>query len=284
MRRVLVTGASGAIGSALLPALRHSGWQIRALTHRHAVFAADEEAAADLRDPLSLRRAAADADAILHLAGLTHARRSRDYFSVNAEGTRNLIGAVDRDRLNRFVLISSRAATTGGGAYAESKLRAEEIVRDSGLPHCILRLPEVYGAGGSEGVDEILARAHRGAPIPIPGTGSQRICPVHLGDLIKPIVGGLDVEVAIGKTYTLSGDCMTVREFAQACIDANNSRSRIVPIPLALVRALSGLAAILPLPFVPDQLKRLQSTKREDAGDAQRDLGFAPMRLQETPG
>lgn len=52
-------------------------------------------------------------------------------------------------------------------------------------------------------------------------------------------------------------------------------------VPIAAVRALSRLAAVLPLPLVPDQLKRLQSVKEEGFGDAQRDLGFAPARLQE---
>jgi 2-alkyl-3-oxoalkanoate reductase len=281
VRRVLLTGGSGLIGAALLPALRAGGWTTRCLVHRSPVAGADETVAGDLRDPSSLPAAAAGVDAVLHLAAVTHARRREDYFGVNVEGTRNLVRALDTSRLPRLVLISSRTASAEGGHYGESKLRAEEIVRDSGLPFAVVRLPEVYGAGGSEGVDQIVSRAARGARIPLVGAGSQRICPLDLGDAIGPIVNAIDTEGALGKTYTLAGECLTVREFAAACIDASAAGSRIVGVPRVVVRALCQLSAVLPLPLAPDQLKRLEGPKHEGSTAAREQLGFHPRPLQE---
>lgn len=281
MRRVLVTGGSGLIGAALIPALRAAGWRTRCLVRRVPVPGADELVEGDLLDPGSLQAAARDLDAVLHLAAVTHARRRADYFRVNVEGTRNLVEAIDGRRMRRLVLISSRTASTEGGHYSESKLRAEEVVRDSGLLSTIVRLPEVYGTAGTEGVEQIISRAARGATIPLVGTGTQRVCPLDLGDVIGPIVNAFDTDLAAGKTYTLAGECVTVRELADTCIDTFGTDSRIVAVPRLAVRALCGAAAVLPLPLAPDQLKRLEGPKSEGTTAARDHLGFAPRTLRE---
>ncbi len=284
MPRVLITGGSGLVGAALLPALRSAGWTTRCLVHRTPVAGADETAGGDLLDPASLRAAAAGVDAVLHLAAVTHARRREEYFRVNVEGTRNLIDAIDPTRLHRLVLISSRTASAEGGHYSESKLRCEEIVRSSGAPFTILRLAEIYGAGGDEGVEEIVARAARGAMVPLVGTGSQRICPLHLGDAVDPIVDALDAEAAAGETYTLAGECVTMSEFADACIALSDTRSRKIRVPKTAVRALCRASAVLPLPLAPDQLTRLEVPKPEGTGAARAQLGFSPRTLREGLG
>lgn len=181
---VLVTGASGALGAPLLRELRGRGWRTRALVHRQPVEHADERVRGDLGDGGSLRRAAEGADAVLHLAAVTHARDPRTYEEGNVRGTEALVDACRRMAVRRFVLVSTRAVSESGGAYSRSKLRAEEIVRASGLPSVVVRLPEVYGAGGGEGVDGILLRAARGRPIPLVGRGLDEICPVLLADVL----------------------------------------------------------------------------------------------------
>jgi NADH dehydrogenase len=220
-------------------------------------------------------------DAVIHLAAVTHARRRAEYFGINVEGTRNLVRALERGRLRRLVLVSSRTASETGGHYSESKLRAEEIVRNSGLPFTIVRLAEVYGTGGGEGVEQIISRARRGAPIPLVGSGSQRICPLDVRDAIGPMVNALDAEVAAGKAYTLAGECMSMREFAEACIEASGAGSRVVTIPKFAVGALCRAAAFLPLPLAPDQLKRLEGPKHVGSAEARDQLGFSPQSSQE---
>ena len=278
-RVVLVTGASGGVGRALLPALKSAGWTTRCLLHRRPVEGADELVSGDLRDDENLARAVSGADAIVHLAAATHARSASAYERVNVDGTRALARAAAAAEVVRFLHVSTRAISPEGGAYSRSKLRSEEVVKKSGVEYVIVRLPEVYGLGGSEGVDDIIDRARRGSAIPIIGRGSDEICPVHADDVIPPLVAALVSPSAANRTYTLAGDRMSVREFAELCNAAFGSRSRIVAIPQLVVSAAAVASRFLPLPIYPDQLARLRAPKELASPGVLKQLGFEPQAL-----
>jgi NADH dehydrogenase len=281
VRVVLLTGAAGGIGRALVPALRASDWRVRCLVHRRPVLDADEVVTGDLADSASLERAAAGADAILHLAARTHARREADYAEANVEGTRRLLGAAAGAGVGRFVQVSTRAIDASGGAYSRTKLAAEGLVEASGLAWTIVRLPEVYGAGGAEGVDDVIARGRRGAPIAVVGRGEDVVCPIHVDDAVGPVVAALAAPPAAGKVYTLAGECLTMRELADASAQTFGKRSRIVGVPTTMLRALSLAARFAPVPLYPDQLARLRAPKPARSPEAATDLGFAPCALAE---
>jgi nucleoside-diphosphate-sugar epimerase len=234
----------------------------------------------DLADAPSLRAGATGASAVLHLAAQTHARRERDYRAINVDGTAHMLQAAQVAGVERFVHVSTRAVSPDGGAYSRSKLEAEELVRSAPLEDVIVRLPEVYGAGGREGIDDMLRRARAGSPIPVVGRGTELLCPVHVDDVTGPLVAALSAPAAAGRTYTLAGDCHTAREVAEACARAHGGRSRIVGVPSALVVLACAGARILPLPVYPDQLARLKAEKSEPSPDAGDDLGFAPRPLE----
>jgi 2-alkyl-3-oxoalkanoate reductase len=278
-KRVLVTGASGGTGGRLIPALQARGWAVRALVHKTPVPGANETVPGDLVNGDGLERAVSGVDAIVHLAAITHARGGRAYRRVNVAGTDRLLKAARGAGVKRFLHASTRAISADGGAYSVSKRDAEQAVSASGLEHTIVRLPEVYGAGGREGVDDILARAKRGGRIAIVGDGSDQLCPVHVDDAIAALVEALESEPARGKTYTLAGPCLSMREFAEACIEVFGSNSRIVGVPVALVVAGAALGRLVPLPLYPDQPARLRSAKPPLSEDAGPELGFRPRPL-----
>ena len=277
---ILITGASGTLGRRLTSAARDNGWRVRALVHRSAVGEADELVSGSLLDRAAMRDAVHGCAAVLHLGGTTHARRPSRYFQVNLEGTRTVVDAAEDEGVGRFLFASSRAISTDGGAYSRSKARAEEVVVASRLGWTIVRLPELYGGGGSEGVDRIVSRAAAGARIPVVADGSQEVCPLHIDDAVEALVQALAADAAIGKTYTLAGECTTVRGFAEACRRAAGSDSRIVEVPAWVVRVLGELGRLLPLPVVPDQLARLTALKPPLTAAAAADLTFAPRSLE----
>jgi NADH dehydrogenase len=253
---------------------------VRGLVHRRPVAEADEQVAGDLGDDAALERAAAGIRAVLHLAARTHARRAGDYAEANAAGTRRLLEAAQRAGVVRFVHVSTRAIGARGGAYSESKRAAEALVRKSRLDWTIIRLPEVYGAGGGEGVDRIIAAARRGAPIPLVGAGQDEVCPIHRDDAVAALVAALDAPAASRRVYTLAGDCTTLRGFADACVEELGG-GRVICVPVGAVRVLAAAARVTPLPLYPDQLARLRAPKPPGSPEARADLGFHPRPLRE---
>lgn len=279
---ILVTGASSAIGARVVEQLRGEGRPVRCLVRRRPVADADECVPGDLGDGATLDAAVRGAEVVLHLAAVTHARRPRDYVETNVLGTKRLLDAAARHGVRRFVYVSTRAVSETGGAYSRSKLHAERAVAEAPVEHTIVRLSEMYGGAGAEGIDQIVARARRGAAIPIVGEGAERVCPMHVDDAVAALVGAVAAPVAGGRTYTLGGECMSIREFADACARAFSTVSRLRPVPVTAVAALGLLGRVLPLPIYPDQLARLRAEdKPEVSPEAEQELGFRTRPLTE---
>jgi NADH dehydrogenase len=279
---VLVTGGAGLLGAALVRRLGEREWHTRALVRRRRVPGAAEQVVGDVCDPASLRAAVDGVEAVLHLAAITHARSDREYERVNLGGTRNLVAAAADAGVARFVFVSSRAAAADGGAYARTKLLAEEVVRAAPVAHVIVRLPELLTGAGSEGVNRIVESAAKGAVIPVVGRGESEICPVLLEDDHDPLVEALGRPQTVGKIYTLAGECVSMREFSVACVRHFGSRSRVVGVPEQVVAGLAFAARVLPLPLYPDQLARLRAVKAPATREADTELGFRPRSLAES--
>jgi NADH dehydrogenase len=245
------------------------------------VVYADERVVGSLADENALRAATQGVDAVVHLAGVTHARRASSYFDANVTGTQRLVDAANAAHVDRFVLVSTRSINRGGGAYSRSKADAEEILASSALVRTIVRLPELYGAAGSEGLDRIIERARLGKRVPVVGDGDDEICPMYLDDAVAACIGGLEHDEAAGKTYTLGGNCMSTRVFAEHAIRLLSSASTVATVPTSVVRIAGLVAQVLPLPLYPDQLARLKAPKPAVSPEAQRELGFSYRSLKE---
>ena len=276
---MLVTGATGALGRRLVPLLRERGWRVRALVHTREAAAADESIRGDLAEPATLSAALAGAHGVIHLAALTHARRRRAYETVNTHGTRALANAAREAGIERLVHVSTRAISPEGGWYSASKHLAEEEVRRSRVPHVIVRLPDVYGMGGDEGVDRLIDAVRAGRCIPMAGAGADELCPAHADDVVRALGAALESPAAAGRTYTLAGECVTFRAFVEACADALGVEAQVLPLPVPLVAAVSIAARVIPLPIYPDQLARLRAPKPAASPEAEAELGFTPRPL-----
>ena len=167
--KILVTGATGFVGSHIAERLAADGHDVRVLlratsSRRFLEGVPFEAVEGDLTDAASLGPAARGVDAVIHAAGLVKARSVREFQAVNAQGTGNLLAAVEREApgLTRFVYVSSIAAhgPSPGGAprpldaapapvsvYGRAKAEGEALVRRSPLADraVMLRLPGVYG-------------------------------------------------------------------------------------------------------------------------------------------
>jgi UDP-glucose 4-epimerase len=175
MTALLLTGATGLVGSRLLPRLVADGFECRALVRGDAALPPEATAVrGDLADPGTLREAVEGVDAVVHLAALFRTQDEAAIWRANLDGTRNLVAAVKEHAPDARLIMSSTGNVYNAdatrpaletdecsptAAYGASKVAAEQLIRDSGLTWAVLRFPFVYGEG-----DGHLASLHTLAP------------------------------------------------------------------------------------------------------------------------
>jgi nucleoside-diphosphate-sugar epimerase len=255
--KVLLTGASGFVGSHVLDSLRARGI-VTAVLLRPASNKRFIEAhlpqldvrTGSLSDPESLAAAMQDVTHVIHCAGCTKALRVSEFYEVNQTGTRHVVAAVNRqsERIQRLVHISSLAA--GGPAsqarpaceddpphpvseYGRSKLAGEEEVRRACKPdYVILRPPAVYGPRDTGFLP--LFKAVKKHVLPRFGGGRQQLSLVFAKDLAEAAVTCLTHPAAAGKTfYTASPEVMTALALADEI--AHQMGTWTLPLPLPTV-------------------------------------------------
>lgn len=259
---VLVTGATGFIGSHLVDVLLRRGDEVSALVRstRKAARLVDlgiQTVAGDLDDGEALTLATRDRQVIYHLAGLVAARNEREFLRTNRDGTRKLVTAARKNGTPRIVLVSSLAAggpalpgrPLGGdepprpvSAYGRSKLAGEVVVRQSDLPYTIVRPPIVYGPRDRE-VLKIFKAARRGL-VPMCGDGSQELSAVYAPDLAEALAAAAAAPAS--RTYCpCHPERFTSGELVRTIAAALGRPVRILKLSERPSRALLGLTEIL---------------------------------------
>jgi nucleoside-diphosphate-sugar epimerase len=265
--RILVTGASSPLAVGVMrQLLLHSDAELWCGRHRKDIPLADPRLRVidlDLESDLTASLSRTHFDMVIHFAGVTHASDEQQYWNVNLEGTRRLAHATHENGCRRFVYISTRCATRGSGAYGESKLAAEqELQKLEWESLLIIRPAEIYGAGGNEGIDRMLALARRWHVIPaLFGQHNLLFAPMHVDDFtrlaaerIQQHRHGVKIETVCGPE-DLSGIALAHRI---------TKHHRAVPLPLWWPAVAVGLKALHKLGVAivkPDQLTRLTGEK-----------------------
>ena len=165
--KVLFTGASSSLGTAVLSHLLRSATfeEVACTVHRRTIPLQSpklRQQVLDLTGDFRIDAALPHIDLLIHFAAITHARDPRLYRAVNVEGSLKLIEQSRERGCRNMFYVSTRCVgpkepKRSCGAYGESKRALEdallEMEWDSLL---VLRPAEVYGAGGTEGIDQLI--------------------------------------------------------------------------------------------------------------------------------
>jgi nucleoside-diphosphate-sugar epimerase len=261
--RILVTGASGFIGRALVPALVAAGYDVRAAVRRApAPFAPPIETVShgDLGDEVDWRPLLAGMGFVVHLAGIAHTGPGvpeARYDRVNHRATTELAEAARVAGIRRLVLVSTIRAQAGPASgrvlteadaplptdpYGRSKLAAEIALARSGVPFTVLRPVLVYGPG-VKGNLRALARLCA-LPIPLPfGALVNRRSLLSVQNLAAAILHVLAHDACRGETYVVADpQPLSLPDIVTALQAGLGKPPRLIAVPGRLVRL--GIAAL----------------------------------------
>ena len=273
---VLLTGATGLLGGAVLDLLLSRGHGVRCLVRhgspnvsrldpsRTEVFRGDAGSAGDLG------RALAGTDALVHVAGIEHAPA--------------VVEAAQSAGVSRLVVVGSTSAHSAYEFRSGPKRRMEGVVTGSGLDWTIVRPAMIYGSERDKNVHRLLRFLDRSPVFPIFGPGTNLWQPVYHEDCARGVYEALVRPAAVGRAYDLPGASplpyAAMVETAARSLGRNPS---LVRLPLEPIRRALLLAETLrlPLPIKSEQVLRLREDKAYPLDAARNDLDYSPRPFHE---
>jgi len=305
---VLLTGATGFIGTALSLRMIHEGWQVRgavrSLSDQTRLSAGGEAVPVGPIGPDTVwAHALSGVDIVVHLAARTHVTREVDvdplkaYRMINVAATDRLARAAVAAGVKRFIYLSSVKVNGEGRAepyteqdtpapedpYGISKWEAEQalhrIAEKSGMEVVILRPPLVYGPGVKANFLALINIVRRGIPLPFAGVRNRRSL-LYLGNLVDAIVFVCNRPEAAGQTYLVSdGVDVSTPELIRRIAGAFGRPARLFSFPPHLMRFAGRLLGKAPA------VERLLGSLTVDTSKIQRELGWkAPYPMEQGLG
>jgi len=261
VKSIFLTGASGFVGHHLLSRLCFEPVaQIFCLTRRP--LAVTPQLGHDnvrflhgsLSDVAVYRDFLAQCDCVIHLAALTGKAPPAEYFRSNVEGTRILLETCRSAGVKKFLFVSSIAAGFSEKQryyYAQSKEQAEQLVRQSGLRHTILRPTMIFGPASP--VQAGLERLAALPVVPVFGDGRTPVQPIHVGDVAEFIMSIVAAERFAGETLEIGGpQALSIEDLLRRMrIHRTGKDALTLHLPLSLlIPALTALE-VLAYRFLP---------------------------------
>ena len=305
---ILVTGATGFIGSHLVERLLEAGKTVRILVRDRKKVPGEwqgrvEVVEGDLTDISSLKEAARDCEKVYHLAGVINlpAGHEDDFYRINLEGTKNIFNSVleDNPAIKRFLCCSSVGALgplkslpanektpcNPSNAYEKSKYEAEKWVlqagQQNGIPVSVIQPAWAYGPGDRRTLPifSMIAKKH----FIMIGKGETLIHPVYVDDLAEGILqcaGSSDTE---GKVVILAGNqAIKLRDFVHLLSEILDVKPWPFHLPMFLATFIALALEILYKPMrkmPPLHRRKLGFFSRNQAFDitgAKNGCGFEP--------
>lgn len=306
IQTVLVTGATGFVGSHVLEIAPHFGLQLRALVRKPADKTRLEAAGVEcvlgsLEEPAALQAAMTGVTTVLHLAAVTKARTPDEYQRANVAGTQAVIDAMlaARPHPQRLVYLSSLAAAGPAEdglpvtretsprpltTYGRTKLAGEQVCERAAdrIQVAILRAPAVYGPRDRD-VFQFFRLARLGV-VPLPSTATGQLQMIYARDLARSLLLAATSEAARGVYHVAEARAYGWAEMARMVGSALGRQIRIVRIPAPVIRgaatAVEAIAGLVGKSTIFNREKASELTVSSwlcETDLARRDFGFEAL-------
>ena len=285
---LLLTGATGLVGSNLLRRLLAEGAQVRCLvrdprrlgTQRVRV----QIALGDLTDPPSFRNALRGVDTVVHLAAAIRDQPKGSIEELDGIATWRMVEAAERQGVERFVFFSALGASTHHRTRClRAKALAEQAVAEADL-HSIVFAPSIVYAPGDPWLT-LLERLALLPVMPMSGRGQARFQPIWAEDVADCIVAALrNGDGERRRRYELAGpETLSHAEIVRTVLAAQGRARPVVPVPTPIVSRMLRLLerAFGPRAFATwDEAELMEVSMLSQRGSADvESLGVSPQRM-----
>lgn len=291
IRKVLLIGGSGFVGSAIASRLAREGIELliptrRRVRARHLLpLPTADVVEADVFDPATLARLMVGVDAVVSLVGVLHSRSGAPYGSdfarAHVELPTRIVAAAHQAGVQRIVHVSALGAGPDGPSeYQRSKAAGEAVIRASGpeMAWTILRPSVIFGPGDS--FLNLFASLVRRFPLLPLGGAKARFQPVYVEDVADVVAESLQREDAVGQIYEMAGPRQyTLQELVEYVGDLTGCRRPVLPLPEGLAMLQAGFLEMLPVTLVSRDNVRSMRADNVASGPAQ-PWGRTPTPLE----
>lgn len=243
-KTVLVTGASGFIGSHLAVALTEAGYNVRAMTRRPESYTgAGMAVAGDVADTDSLSAALSGVDVAYYLV---HSLSSDDFEEKDARAAANFAAASARAGVERIIYLGGLGGNDGDlSPHLRSRRTVERLLADGDVPVTVLRAAVVIGDGSISW--EITRQLIDHLPMLLtPRWVNTRTQPIALPDVIRYLVGVLEPAEARGQVYEIGGpDVLRYIDMLQRAAEVQGKATPNITVPLLTPRLSSAWLALV---------------------------------------
>ena len=228
--RIAITGGTGFVGSHL--AKRFSADGVSVVSRRLGTPVDDVD---------KLAEAFEGCEAVAHCAGINREIGEQTFDRVHVQGTAAVIEAARRAGVRKIVMLSFLRARPGTGSpYHESKWKAEEMIRASGLEYTILKAGMIYGHG--DHLVDHLSRTILTVPLfASVGLRERTISPVPVDDLVDVLVAALGSRLTNQTVAVRGGETLLLSEAARRVARVLDRRVVVLPAPVAFHYVLAQL-------------------------------------------
>ncbi len=293
--RVLITGATGFVGSQLCETASQNGWSVQRVLRRSGVL--DGVVVGDIEPDTDWLQALVDIDVVVHLAARVHIMNDdssdplAEFRKVNTDGTLNLARQAAESGVKRFIYLSSikvngEITETGQSfvpddtfvpddPYGLSKYEAEQgllaLAKETNMEVVIIRPPLVYGPGVKANFHSMMRWIYKGVPLPFGAVYNQRSL-VALDNLVSFIIHCIDHPKAANGVFLISdGEDVSTTELLQKVAKAFDKKAVLLPVPVSLMKFVARLLG------KADVANRLFGSLQVDSSKARDLLGWKPV-------